>query len=101
MPRTSPRLSVNASALRRSPLRAATPVVLLAGFAAMGCDPADADQAARANLNNAYSYLAAGDPDQQFVALSEQAAGSNSTPETLSLANELVGDVSLDLAGAT
>jgi hypothetical protein len=73
----------------------------LAGLGLLGCDPADGDQAARKQLNDAYALRSAEDPQQQYVGLAETAAGSQSSEATLAQAKELVGDVSLELASAT
>lgn len=71
-------------------------------LATLGCDAADSDRDARHKLNQAYAYRAANSGEREHVALADEVAAiSSSSDATLALANELVGDVSVEMAGAT
>lgn len=82
-----------------------SPPILAVSVAAvlltLGCDPADSDRDARHKLNQAYALRAANSGEREHVTLADEVAATTSSDATLALANELVGDVSVEMAGAT
>ena len=76
----------------------------LIGPAVGGCDK-PADVAVRQQLDDAYAYRSAGQPDRKYVQSASKIAGEtnggNFPPATAALAQELLGDVSAESADAT
>ena len=84
---------------RLAALTAAT--LAVAGLSLGGCDK-PADVAVRQDLSDAYAYRSGGDPNRKYVQMATKAAtdsgGGDFPPATAALAQELVGDVSVESA---
>ena len=109
MPRLSPRTIdvssiANPSAghrlLRRAASAAVAGLVFAGAFAVAGCEEADADAGTMADLNRAYALRSAGDPDRAYVGIAESAAQSGGGDAASALSQELLGDVSVELAAS-